>query len=255
MEPESNAYGIPLGSLKERSDRFEEGVEVVVSLLENEYTTFSGQYYELADARCEPKPVQRPGPRLWFGGRHPNALRRAVAEGDGWMGAGSSTVAEFVQQSAAVREALAAAGRARTDFRIASNAATFGLTEVRRGIIPAGGSLARLARQIPYTAAMRIILGGEPVSAEDAYRYGLVTELVEPDQVRARAREVAQQVARDGPIALAKAKEAVVRSSGLPLDEAYRIENECARVVMATEDAREGPRAFMEKREPRFIGR
>lgn len=142
-----------------------------------------------------------------------------------------------------------------TDFRIASNAATFGLTEVRRGIIPAGGSLARLARQIPYTAAMRIILGGEPVSAEDAYRYGLVTELVEPDQVRARAREVAQQVARGGPIALAKAKEAVVRSSGLPLDEAYRIENECARVVMATEDAREGPRAFMEKREPRFIGR
>lgn len=142
-----------------------------------------------------------------------------------------------------------------TDFRIASTEATFGLTEVRRGIIPAGGSLARLARQIPYTAARRIILGGEPIPADDAYRYGLVTELVEPDRVRDRAAEVAHQVARGGPIALAKAKEAVVRSSGVPLDEAYRIENECARVVMTTEDAREGPRAFIEKREPRFTGR
>ncbi len=142
-----------------------------------------------------------------------------------------------------------------TDFRIASREATFGLTEVRRGIIPAGGSLARLARQIPYTAAMRIILGGEPIPAEDAYRYGLVTELTAPDQVHTRAAEVAVQVARGGPVALAKAKEAVVRSSGVPLDEAYRIENECARVVMKTEDAREGPRAFMEKREPRFTGR
>lgn len=142
-----------------------------------------------------------------------------------------------------------------TDFRIASTAATFGLTEVRRGIIPAGGSLARLARQIPYTAAMRIILGGEPISAQDAYRYGLVTELAEPDEIRARATEVAGQVALGGPVALAKAKEAVVRSSGVPLEEAYRIENECARVVMKTEDAREGPRAFMEKREPKFTGR
>jgi enoyl-CoA hydratase len=142
-----------------------------------------------------------------------------------------------------------------TDFRIASEDATFGLTEVRRGLIPAGGSLARLARQIPYTAAMRIILGGEPISASDAYRYGLVTELVPAGEVGDRAMAVATEVARGGPIALAKAKEAVVRSSGVPLDEAYRIENECAREVMATEDAREGPLAFMEKREPRFRGR
>ncbi len=142
-----------------------------------------------------------------------------------------------------------------TDFRIASNQATFGLTKVRRGIISAGGSLARLARQIPYTAAMRIILGGEPITAEDAYRYGLITELAAPDEVRARAAEVAAQVAQGGPVALAKAKEAIVRSSGVPLEEAYRIENECARVVMKTEDAREGPRAFLERREPRFTGR
>ena len=141
-----------------------------------------------------------------------------------------------------------------TDFRIASRTATFGLTEVKRGIVPAAGSLARLARQVPYTAAMRIILGGEPITAEEAYRYGLVTEIVDPDQVRTRAEEVARSVAKAGPLALAKAKEAIIRSSGVPLAEAYDIENECARVVMRSSDAREGPRAFMEKREPNFTG-
>ncbi|MCP3991275.1 MAG: crotonase/enoyl-CoA hydratase family protein [Actinomycetia bacterium] len=142
-----------------------------------------------------------------------------------------------------------------TDFRIASEEATFGLTEVRRGLIPAGGSLARLARQIPYTAAMKVILGGEPISAEEALRYGLVTETTPAREVGGRAREVAKAVAQGAPIALAKAKEAVIRSSGVPLDEAFRIENECAREVMATEDAREGPKAFMEKRKPEFKGR
>ncbi|MCP4225686.1 MAG: hypothetical protein GY773_20315, partial [Actinomycetia bacterium] len=142
-----------------------------------------------------------------------------------------------------------------TDFRIASEEATFGLTEVRRGLIPAGGSLARLARQIPYTAAMKVILGGEPISAEEALRYGLVTETTPAREVGGRALEVAKAVAQGAPIALAKAKEAVIRSSGVPLDEAFRIENECAREVMATEDAREGPKAFMEKRKPEFKGR
>lgn len=142
-----------------------------------------------------------------------------------------------------------------TDFRIASTEATFGLTEVRLGIIPAGGSLARLARQIPYAAAMRIILGGEPISAQDAYRYGLVTEIVPPDQVVAVATETARRVAKGAPIALRKAKEAVVRSSGLSLEEAYNVENECAREVMRTEDAREGPRSFLERREPNWQGR
>lgn len=141
-----------------------------------------------------------------------------------------------------------------TDLRIASSQATFGLTEVRRGIIPAGGSLVRLARQIPYTAAMEIILGGEPVSAEAALRYGLVNRLVPPEQVLPIATETAQRVAKGAPVALRKAKEAVVRTSGLPLDEAYVIESACARDVMRTADAREGPRAFLEKREPVWQG-
>lgn len=85
MEPESDAYGIPLGSLKERSDRFEEGVEVIVSLLANEFTDFSGEYYEITDARCEPKPVQRPHPPIVIGGKGKRrTLRTAARFADHW---------------------------------------------------------------------------------------------------------------------------------------------------------------------------
>ena len=90
--------------------------------------------------------------------------------------------------------------------------------------------------------------------AEEAWRIGLVNELVEPDAVLARAEEIAARLARNGPLALRKIKEAVLRSSGLPLEQAYEIENECSAVVMRSQDAREGPRAFMEKREPVFRG-
>jgi len=78
FEPESKAYGIPLGTLKERHDRFDEGVEIIVSLLSNEHTTFRGRYYTLTDARCEPKPLQRPLP-IVIGGKGPKRTLRTVA--------------------------------------------------------------------------------------------------------------------------------------------------------------------------------
>ena len=142
-----------------------------------------------------------------------------------------------------------------TDFRIASERAIFGTTEVRRGIIPAGGTLARLARQIPYTAAMEIILGGEPVSADFALRHGLVSRVVPHADTVPVAVETAQRVAQAAPLALALAKEVVVTTSGVPLAEAYAVESAAMRAVMATEDAREGPLAFLEKRSPRWSGR
>jgi len=142
-----------------------------------------------------------------------------------------------------------------TDFRIASERAIFGTTEVRRGIIPAGGTLARLARQIPYTAAMKIILGGEPVSAEYALRWGLVSEVVPHADTVPVAMETAQRVAEAAPLALALAKQVVVETSGLPMAEAYARETAAMHAVMATDDAREGPLAFMEKRPPRWSGR
>ena len=141
-----------------------------------------------------------------------------------------------------------------TDFRIASERATFGTTEVRRGIIPAGGTLVRLARQIPYTAAMQIILGGEAVTAEFALRCGLVSQVVPHRDTIAVATETAHRIAQAAPLALAKAKEVVVQSSGLAFEEAYWIESEAMDAVMATEDAREGPLAFLEKRDPVWKG-
>jgi enoyl-CoA hydratase len=142
-----------------------------------------------------------------------------------------------------------------TDIRIAADHATFGLTEVKRAIIPAGGGLARLPRQIPYAKAMEIFLVGDSISAEEAYRIGLVNYVVPASELIAKAEDIAAKIAASGPLAVRKIKEAVLRTSGLPLDEAYRIEDQCVMDVMRSEDAREGPRAFVEKREPQYKGR
>ncbi|MFU8815185.1 MAG: enoyl-CoA hydratase-related protein [Pseudomonadales bacterium] len=141
-----------------------------------------------------------------------------------------------------------------TDLRIAAEHAEFGLSEVMRGIIPAGGTLVRLARQIPYCKAMQILLTGDRMSAEEAYRIGLINEVVPAAEVLGRAEALAARIAENGPLAVAACKEAVIRTSGLPLNDAFRIENELAGRVMRSRDAVEGPRAFMEKRKPEFRG-
>ena len=141
-----------------------------------------------------------------------------------------------------------------TDLRIASRTASFGLSEAQRGLVPGGGSMVRLARQVPHCKAMEILLTGDRMPAAEAHRIGLVNEVVEPERVLPHAEEIAARLAKNGPLALRKIKEAVLRTSGEPLARAYEIENECSAVVMASKDAREGPRAFMEKREPVFTG-
>ena len=142
-----------------------------------------------------------------------------------------------------------------TDIRIAAEHATFGLSEPKRGLAPGGGSMVRLARQIPYAKAMEILLTGDPISADDALRCGLVNYVVPADEVMPLAEKFARTIADNGPLAVRKIKEAVIRTSGVPLDEAYKIENECALEVTRSEDAKEGPRAFIEKRKPNFKGR
>jgi len=142
-----------------------------------------------------------------------------------------------------------------TDIRIASESASFGLQEVKWAIIPAAGSLARLQRQIPYCKAMEILLTGNRIDAHEAWRIGLVNHVVPKERLLDKAEELASTIAANGPIALRKIKEAVRRTSGRPLEEAFAIENECAREVMRSEDAREGPRAFIEKRKPVYRGR
>ncbi len=142
-----------------------------------------------------------------------------------------------------------------TDLRIASETASFGLQEVKWAIIPAAGSLARLQRQIPFCKAMEILLTGNRIDAHEAYRLGLVNYVVAPGQVIAKAEEIARTIAENGPLAVRAIKQAVLRCSGRPFEEAFRIEDEIARDVMRSEDAREGPRAFMEKRKPQYVGR
>ncbi len=142
-----------------------------------------------------------------------------------------------------------------TDIRIAAEHATIGLTEVKRAIVPAGGGLARMPRQVPYAKAMEILLVGDSISAEEARLIGFVNYVVPMSELMSKAEEFAQKIAANGPLAVRKAKEAVIRSSGLPLEEAYRVESESVAMVMQSEDAREGPRAFIEKRPPQYKGR
>jgi enoyl-CoA hydratase len=101
---------------------------------------------------------------------------------------------------------------------------------------------------------MEILLLGDRISAEEAYRIGLINEVVEPAEVLPRAEALAQRLVRNGPLAVRKIKETVLRTNGVPLNEAFEIENECSAAVMTSKDAREGPRAFREKREPVFTG-
>ncbi|MAG29374.1 MAG: enoyl-CoA hydratase [Deltaproteobacteria bacterium] len=141
-----------------------------------------------------------------------------------------------------------------TDIRIASSNAQFGLSEAQRGLVPGGGSMVRLPRQIPYCKAMEILMTGDYLSAEEAHRIGFVNYVVEPEELMPRAFEFAERLVKNAPLALQAIKETVIRTSGIPLEEAYVIEHELSGRVTRSKDAREGPKAFMEKREPIFIG-
>lgn len=141
-----------------------------------------------------------------------------------------------------------------TDLRVAAEGVTVGLTEVARGLIPGGGGVSRLPRQVPRAKAMEILLLGERMPVEEAWRIGLVNDVVPRERVLDRATDMAQRIAANGPLAVRAVKEAVRRSEGTDLDEALRIESEVGGPVFRSNDAVEGPLAFMEKRAPRFTG-
>lgn len=140
------------------------------------------------------------------------------------------------------------------DLRVVAADSEFGLTEVSRGIIPGGGGLSRLARQVPWARAAEIVLLGDRVDARTALDIGLVNRVVAPEEVVTVAMDLAQRMARNGPLAMRAAKEVMVTSNGLPFDEAFAVESRVAGRVMRSSDAVEGPLAFIEKREPRFTG-
>lgn len=140
-----------------------------------------------------------------------------------------------------------------TDLRIASEHATFGLGEVRWGLVPLGGTHVRLPRQIPWAIAMQLLLTGKPIDARRAFEVGLVNEVVPADQLMPKAMDLAQKLCKNGPLAMRTAKEIAVRS--LELESGFVLEKALGQRVLASEDAREGPLAFAEKRPARFKGR
>ena len=110
------AYGVPL---RERVPRLVEGLNIMKALWTQSPVNFQGQFWQLEGVNMEPKPIQKPHPPIWFGGQHPDALRRAVRHGDGWMGAGSSSTAQFMEAVAVLRRSLEEQGRDPSTFAIA----------------------------------------------------------------------------------------------------------------------------------------
>ncbi len=142
-----------------------------------------------------------------------------------------------------------------TDIRVAGESAMFGVTEVQRGLFPMAGSTIRLRRQIPYAIAAEMLLAGEDLPAGRAYDLGLVNHVVPDGQALAKAREIADRIARNGPLAVKGILATLRETETLPEAEAFAIEQKHGMAVMSSEDAAEGPRAFLEKREPDFKGR
>ena len=141
------------------------------------------------------------------------------------------------------------------DIRLAVPRARFGLTEVQRGLVPGGGSMVRLPRQMPWARAMELLLTGDPISAAEAERLGLISRVVEPERLLEEAEKLAQRLARNASLSLEAIKRTALETSGVPLADAFQLEVENAARVMRSEDAKEGPRAFAEKREPVWKGR
>jgi enoyl-CoA hydratase len=142
-----------------------------------------------------------------------------------------------------------------TDIRVAGEGATFGISEVRWSLFPMGGSTIRLRRQIPYTRAMELLLTGDHYPAEEMLRIGLIGRVVPKGQALTIAREIAERVAANGPLAVQAIKRSVQETEGLPESQALDIEQRIGQPVFQSEDAREGPRAFKEKRTPQFKGK
>lgn len=141
-----------------------------------------------------------------------------------------------------------------TDIRIAEEHARFGVPEARRGLIAGAGSTMRLKRQIPYAVAMEMLLTGRILDAEEALRWGLVTHVVPSGEGLAKAREIAELLAANGPLAVAASKASAIETGWLPEAEAAPIEGAYAAKITRSNDAKEGTKAFIEKRPPNFTG-
>jgi len=174
-----------------------------------------------------------PRPRRWFS----HCYKPIIAAINGYALAGGT---EFIELA---------------DIRIAAEHAMFGIQEVRWGLVPLGGSCAHLARQIPFCKAMEMLLIGDRFTAQQALEMGLINKVVPKEELMPTAMATAERICENGPVAVRLVKEIALKSIGLPREMSYLLEYEIGANAYATEDAKEGPLAFFEKRKPNFKNR
>jgi enoyl-CoA hydratase len=138
------------------------------------------------------------------------------------------------------------------DIRVAGASARFGVSEARWGLFPLGGSAVRLTRQIPYTVAADLLLTGRHITAAEALSIGLIGHVVPDGQALGKALEIAEAIAANGPVAVRAILRVIRETEGMAENEAFALEAKVGMAVFASEDAREGPRAFAEKRRPEY---
>ncbi|ASF10355.1 putative enoyl-CoA hydratase [Nocardia brasiliensis NBRC 14402] len=141
-----------------------------------------------------------------------------------------------------------------TDIRVAGESAKFGVSEARWGLFPLGGSAVRLVRQIPYTVAADILLTGRHITAAEAKDIGLIGHVVPDGGALDKALELAAQIAANGPLAVQAILRTIRETEGMHEEEAFQIDAKLGMAVFKSTDAKEGPKAFAEKRKPTFTG-
>jgi enoyl-CoA hydratase len=141
------------------------------------------------------------------------------------------------------------------DIRIAAEHARFGCPEVNLGIMPGWGATQRLPRIIPRAKATELVFSGKPINAQEAYRIGLVNEVVPKTELMSRAQKWAEDLCQVSPLGIRAAKEAMIRGYSLPLDDGIKLESALFSYLLGTEDFVEGRNAFLNKRKPQFKGK